>query len=152
MYCKKCGCLLRDDAKFCEFCGTKVDEDTEKKEELKEDINDDPFKNDNPFNDEPVFEVKEEKKQAKCWGIFAKVGKIIGIVTISCCWIPMVAFVSGTYGIVFSILGMRCYDEESKKGAKNGLILSIIGAAISFVVYIIIILFAAVGASSYYYY
>ena len=115
MYCKNCGARIEEDSKYCIYCGTevKVIEDT-------------------------FEEVEKEKKPAKVWKIFAKVSKIIGIVCIATCVIPLFSFEIGAAGVVFGILGGRAQDKEADEWRKLGINLSITGAIVSVVSYILI--------------
>lgn len=120
MFCTKCGKELENDAVFCPNCGAKVAE-----LEI----------------EEPVIESSENKKPAKCWSVFAKVSKILGIVAIATCWLPfLIGLEAGVSGIVFAILGKHAIDEEAISNRKRGLTMSIVGSIISYVVFLVFIL------------
>lgn len=124
MYCKNCGKELSESTRYCPACGT---------EQLKDAATfDDPF----TATATPV----EEPKPAKCWSVFAKVGKILGILAICLSWSPGYGMIIGIPGIVFSCLGKKANDDVSIYNSKNGLIMSIIGTAISFFIIFIYIL------------
>lgn len=129
MYCRNCGKELNEETRFCPACGSKQYEASSN------------ASFDDPFTTTTTTEI--EDKPAKCWSVFAKVGKILGIVAISTAIIPwLIGFVAGVYGIVFSCLGMRAIDEEAIENRKKGLTLSIIGAVIgmlSFIIYYAIV-------------
>ena len=116
MYCKKCGRENSSDAKFCQYCGAELED------EIKVEIVD-------------GFEKKSE--EAKCWSIFAQVGKILGIVSLATCWIPGLGMTAGIHGIVASALGRRSEKEVAKTDSVMGLKLAITGTALSFVLSII---------------
>ncbi len=123
IYCKECGKVNPDGTKFCVECGAPLEVVAQA---------------------QPVVEptTQEAKGEAKCWKVFAKVGFILGIITIasSVTFIFSVfALVIGEPGLVFSILGMRTKDAGSHTKAKVGMILSIIGLVIGFIMYLIII-------------
>lgn len=124
MFCKYCGKKLEDDAKFCSNCGAKVEKEYD-------------YSYQSAPKDETEYQDVNQKKPAKVWSVFAKVGRILGIVTISLCWLPYFAFIVSIPGVTFSILGSRAIDEESIDNRKKGLVLSIVGGAISLILYIV---------------
>lgn len=121
MYCKKCGKELGEDVRFCPACGEEQYKDAT--------TFDDPF----TATAAPV----DAPKPAKCWSVFAKVGKILGIVAVCLCWLPLYGIIPGIPGIVFSCLGKKAIDDEAIENRTKGLKLSIIGTVISFVVYFV---------------
>lgn len=136
MFCKNCGKEINETDAFCQYCGSKVEKEEAKAEEVKVEA-------------EPVFEAAapEKPEPKKPWCVFAKVGKILGIVAIATCWIPMFAIAPGIPAVVFGILGKKSPDEESKASAKKGFGLGLAGSIVSVVVYIIVIIVAAVIAA-----
>ena len=123
MYCKKCGKELADDARFCPSCG---EEQT-------------PTTFEDPFTATVIPEV-EEKKPLRVWSIFARVGKILGIVAAATSVIPfLIGLQVGIFGIVFSCLGRKALTEEAYRSCKLGLILSIVGTVVSLISYVILI-------------
>ena len=132
IYCKECGKVNPDGTKFCGGCGTPL----EQPEVV--------------VQAQPVVEptTQNVKGEAKCWRIFAKVGFILGIITIAIAptfIFSVFALVTGQPGLVFSILGMRTKDVSAHKKAKVGMILSIIGLVIGFIMYVILV---AIGIAS----
>ena len=109
MYCKYCGKEHNDESLFCSYCG------------------------------EQITEKKEENKPAKCWSVFAKVGFVLGIITIATCWIPIFGLYSllpGIHGIVFAALGNKANQQPFMRNATTGLALSIVGTILSIVCFI----------------
>ena len=139
MYCRNCGKEISEETRFCPACGSKQFEDSNRSHETY----DDPF-----TTSSEAIEV--EDKPAKCWSVFALIGKILGIVSLCLCWIPYpLAMALGIPGIVMSCLGRKAIDEDSIRNRTIGLKLSIAGTVVSFVVFIVvyaIILSGATGA------
>lgn len=122
-YCSNCGKELDESCKFCSACGQPTANSTAVVEVTATDCAQD-----------------DEPKQAKCWSVFAKVSKILGIVAISISWLPILfgVFV-GQFGIVFAILGNVGKDYQSQSNKRTGLILSIVASIVSIVSYVLLI-------------
>ena len=132
MYCKKCGRELTSDTRYCPSCGAEV---------TAQQTYEDPF---------TTTVTLEEKKPAKVWSIFSKIGKILGIVSIATSWIPfLIGLTVGIPGIVLSCLGRKAGTEVAQKNFKLGLILSIVGVVVSFFSYLIFYIIIIVSASGY---
>lgn len=115
MFCKKCGYELEDDAIYCSNCGEAIE----------------------------GRQVVEDKP-AQVWKVFAKVSKVLGIVSICTCFIPMIAGLgTAPIGVVLGMLGEKAKDKEADEWRKLGVNLSVIGGALSFVSYILIFVFAS---------
>ena len=124
MYCQYCGQELPNDAKYCFKCGAAVEQ-----EEIDVETE---FVQENQVPSEP-----------KVWITFAKVGRILGIVSISICWLPLLTLSTvGIFGIVLSALGKksRLYNHE----AHVGFGLSLAGTIISIAVYMILVIIIAI--------
>lgn len=109
MFCKYCGKEHEEDALFCAYCG------------------------------EPITEHQQEKKPAKCWSVFARIGEILGIITIATCFIPifgLYSLIPGIHGIVFAGLGKNAKEQPYVSKASVGLTLSIVGTILSIVCFI----------------
>lgn len=111
MICNNCKANIDDDVKFCPYCGSEVIIEAE------------------VISQDPV----QEKRNAKCWHVFANVGYVLSIITIATCWFGF-GFIVGIYGIIFSALGKVAKPVEEK--ASKGLTLSIVGTAIGFTIFI----------------
>ena len=124
MYCRNCGKEINEETQFCPTCGAKQFESSQSQ---------------GSTYDAPFTTATEiEDKPAKCWSVFALIGKILGIVAISLCWIPYpVSMFLGIPGIVMSCLGRKAIDEDSISNRTIGLKLSIAGTVVSFVWFII---------------
>ena len=123
MYCKYCGKELPEDAKFCPSCGKSIDAKNESV----------------VYETTPAYTLP---KEPKVWITFAKIGKVLGVISIAICWIPMLTLSTvGIPGIVFSALGKKSklYNNE----AHTGFTLSLLGTIISGVVYFLIFIIAA---------
>lgn len=136
MFCQNCGNQLEDSAKFCDSCGASVAADNIVVTDYTETVQE---------NTAP--------KKAKCWSVFAKVSKILGIISIALCWIPFVVVCStGPVGIVFGCLGNVAKDDVSRKNKTIGLTLSIIGSIVSFIAYFVLLFALAESAKTFLYY
>ena len=127
MYCRQCGKEISEETRFCPVCGAKQFE-----EHSGSVSHDDPFTTTTEIQDKP----------AKCWSVFAKVGKILGIIAISICWLPLYGALVGVPGIVFSCLGRKAIDDEAIRNRSIGLKLAIAGTVISIVWYIVLFIIA----------
>lgn len=135
MFCTYCGKKIEDNAHYCPQCGAKVEKEYD-------------YSSQSATKDDNNYTEPQQKKPAKVWSVFAKVGKIIGIVTISTCWIPWAAAIIGIYGVVFSALGSKATDEESIQNKKKGLTYSIVGGAISLTLFIAVTIASAIIAAN----
>ena len=119
MYCTRCGTKAIDGDYYCRKCGAVVDH--EGLEEVTE------------FPPVPRTERKLSAPQVIIDGEddinwTAVLGFILGIISIVMCWTVVIGFFSGVLGLIFSILGRK---SQKKRLAKTGIILNIIGEAIS---------------------
>ena len=135
MYCRNCGKEINEETRFCPACGSKPY--VENKESYGSTY-DDLF-----TTSSEATEV--EDKPAKCWSVFAKVGKILGIISIAIAIIPLLyGLVVGVHGIVFSCLGRKAIDDEAINNRNIGLKLSIAGTVISFFSFILYVVLTGV--------
>ena len=115
MYCNKCGSYIPSKRTVCSNCGAPVPD---------------------PNAPAPVVEPEPEKRPN---GI-AVAGLVMGILTIVLCWFPGIPFRTGLLGLIFSIAGLAKKNARSKGAAVAGLILSIVGGALSvFVLFALLI-------------
>ena len=120
MYCKYCGKDNPDDAIYCAHCGKKLETTV-----IDAQIVDD-------------FGKNEVQSEPRCWAVFAKVGKIVGIVAIATFWIPYgLTFAFAIHGIVASALGKKSSDFEATQNANTGLVLNIVASVLSITSFIV---------------
>ena len=130
MFCRKCGKELREDAVFCDQCGEKVE------------ITEEAIVVDNEVVD-VIEQPEEETVERGPWKAFAKVGHILGIVSLATMWIPVFVCCSiGFYGIVFSALGKKSVENKpiADKALKMNIAASIVSFVLTVVIYSIIII------------
>ena len=106
MYCNKCGSYIPSMRKVCSNCGTPVPD---------------------PNAPAPVVEPPPVIRSN---GI-AVAGLVMGILTVVLCWFPGIPFLTGLLGLIFSIAGLAKKNARSKGAAVAGLLLSIVGGALS---------------------
>ena len=119
MYCKYCGSHIADDSKFCSECGTKVNDFYSRSDFCQQDSNID------------------NRTRSK---VFAFVGFGLGITAfvISFMFIAgYCAFLFAIPGIIFSVQGKKSVKASY---AKKGLVFSILGLILGFVISTIILL------------
>lgn len=125
MFCRKCGKELRENAVFCDQCGEKVE------------VVEEAIVVENEVIDVTTQPVEEQQVERGPWKAFAKVGHILGIVSLATMWIPfLVCCATGFYGIVFSALGKK--SVENKQIASKGLKMNIAASIVSFVLTVVI--------------
>ena len=139
MICKNCGEQLIDGSSFCPFCGVEFSADEIVKPQKVEVQKFSKMKN-NP----------NEINVPKVWKVFALVSKIIGIVTLATCWIPIFGFAMLSFsipGIIFGALSKRGQVNDTvARNRKIGLILCVLSTILSIVFYIILLIIVYVMA------
>ena len=116
MKCSKCNKEFEQEYVFCPHCGERL------------------INNVIDIVDE---EVKEEERGP--WKGFAKVGYILGNVSIPIFWFISLGTLVGMFGIVFSALGKRSKirKEMADTGFKRSLTATILSAAFTSLIYLI---------------
>lgn len=116
MKCNKCNKEFDKEYVFCPHCGERL------------------INNVIDIVDE---EVKEEERGP--WKGFAKVGYILGNVSIPIFWFISLGTLVGMFGIIFSALGKRSKirKEMADTGFKRSLTATILSAAFSSLIYLI---------------
>ena len=107
MKCLQCNAETLEDSKFCPYCGAAISKEEKDNIETKE------------------YTISKKEEEAKCWAKFAKISKILGIITICTFWIPIygiLAVETGVPGIVFGCLGKRTKNLSAKKWHQQDLL------------------------------
>jgi len=121
MYCKKCGSLMNDNAKYCLACGAKVEEDvfdTQTGQII------------NAYNDDAYTKPENSTTILVC-GAMSIIFCILNYVGI-----PFVHLV----GITFGIIGARLANKDKikfKNYSKTGLALNVIGIFLGVLAFVI---------------
>ena len=135
MKCNNCNAELLDGTEFCPYCGTKTEYTSDKKEP--EIIT---------LNNHPKEEVDTEPG---CWAKFALISNILGTITISTFWIPLLGLFSifpGIPGIVFGGLGKNTKKADVKPLAGSGFTKSLVGTILSVVSYFVWVIIIAIAS------
>ena len=120
-YCPNCGASLDENENVCTQCGTSLNA---------------------PVCAENSIVEEQSPRRKGPWNTFARVGNILGTISIITCWIPfvcMTAWMTGPVGIALSAIGLRADAPGMSAKARKGLVKSIIGTAVSIVVYVVFI-------------
>ena len=146
MFCESCGSSVPDGQAFCSNCGARVTQAAPQAAPAQ------PVYQPVAQPVQPVYQPIAQPavqpvmvQQPKSSGM-AIAGLIMGIFTLVFCWVPVVGFILGILGLIFSIVGITKKNGGAKGAAIAGLVMTILGAIIS------VIMFAAVlasGTSSY---
>ena len=135
MFCRKCGKELRENAVFCDQCGEKVE------------VVEEAIVVENEVIDVTTQPVEEQQVERGPWKAFAKVGHILGIVSLATMWIPfLVCCTTGFYGIVFSALGKKSVENKpiADKALKRNIAASIVSFVLTVVIYTLIIVLSEI--------
>lgn len=143
MFCESCGSSVPDGQAFCSNCGAPVNQAAQAQPVYQQPVAQ-PVQPvyQQPVVAQPVVQpVIVQQPAAKSSGL-AIAGLIMGIFTLIFCWVPVVGFILGILGLIFSIAGIAKKNGGAKGAAIAGLVMTIIGAIIS------VVMFAAVLATS----
>ncbi len=133
MKCNNCNAELLEGSSFCPYCGTKCESVVEPKVEV--------------LNNEPKEDVQTEPG---CWAVFARISRILGIVTISTFWIPifgLFAIIPGIPGIVFGGLGKNSKKNDVIETASSGFRKSLIGTILAVSFYFLFVIIIAIATA-----
>ncbi len=147
MFCESCGSSVPDGQAFCSNCGAPVNQAAPQAAQAQPVYQQPVAQPVQPVYQQPVVAqpvvqpVIVQQPAAKSSGL-AIAGLIMGIFTLIFCWVPVVGFILGILGLIFSIAGIAKKNGGAKGAAIAGLVMTIIGAIIS------VVMFAAVLATS----
>lgn len=85
-----------------------------------------------PVYVQPVVAVPAQPRKSSGMAI---AGLIMGIFTLIFCWVPVVSWILGLLGLIFSIIGIAKKNGGAKGAAIAGLVLTILGAIIGIALY-----------------
>ena len=116
-YCPNCSAPIDENESVCTQCGTSLNA---------------------PVCTEKAIVEEQVPRRKGPWNAFARVGNILGTISIITCWIPIVcisAWMTGPVGIALGAMGLRADAPGMSAKARKGMVKSIIGTVVSFVVY-----------------
>lgn len=116
-YCPNCSAPIDENESVCTQCGTSLNA---------------------PICAEKAIAEEQSPKRKGPWNAFARVGNILGTISIITCWIPIVcisAWMTGPVGIALGAMGLRADAPGMSAKARKGMVKSIIGTVVSFIVY-----------------
>lgn len=85
-----------------------------------------------PVYVQPVVAVPAQPRKSSGMAI---AGLIMGIFTLIFCWVPVVSWILGLLGLIFSIIGIAKKNGGAKGAAIAGLVLTILGAIVGIALY-----------------
>ena len=85
-----------------------------------------------PVYVQPVVAIPAQPRKSSGMAI---AGLIMGIFALVLCWFPVVNWILGLLGLIFSIIGIAKKNGGAKGAAIAGLILTILGVVLSVVVF-----------------
>lgn len=116
-YCPNCSAPIDENESVCTQCGTSLNA---------------------PVCTEKAIVEEQSPRRKGPWNAFARVGNILGTISIITCWIPIVcisAWMTGPVGIALGAMGLRADAPGMSAKARKGMVKSIIGTVVSFIVY-----------------
>ena len=116
-YCPNCSAPIDENESVCTQCGTSLNA---------------------PVCTEKAIVEEQVSRRKGPWNAFARVGNILGTISIITCWIPIVcisAWMTGPVGIALGAMGLRADAPGMSAKARKGMVKSIIGTVVSFIVY-----------------
>lgn len=116
-YCPNCSAPIDENESVCSQCGTSLNA---------------------PVCTEKTIVEEQVPRRKGPWNAFARVGNILGTISIITCWIPIVcisAWMTGPVGIALGAMGLRADAPGMSAKARKGMVKSIIGTVVSFIVY-----------------
>jgi uncharacterized paraquat-inducible protein A len=160
MYCQSCGSFIPDDQAVCPNCGAPAykpePQPVSQTVELPA-FQPSPSQPDaQPVFQQPVYQQPAAKPvysqpapvsaaPAKRSNGLAVAGLILGILSLIFCWVPVLVWVLGLFGLIFSIAGIAKKNASGKGMGIAGLVMSIIAGIIGFFTFAIL----SVGVTTY---
>ena len=157
MFCESCGALIPDGQSFCSNCGAAapvqpapqaapqpVQPVQQYAEPAPQPVQQyaqpapqpvqpvqqyaQPVQQAQPVYVQPVVAIPAQPRKSSGMAI---AGLIMGIFALVLCWVPVVNWILGLLGLIFSIIGIAKKNGGAKGAAIAGLILTILGAILS---------------------
>lgn len=161
MFCESCGALIPDGQSFCSNCGAAapvqpalqaapqpVQPVQQYAEPTPQPVQQyaqpapqpvqpvqqyvQPVQQAQPVYAQPVVAIPAQPRKSSGMAI---AGLIMGIFALVLCWFPVVNWILGLLGLIFSIVGIAKKNGGAKGAAIAGLILTILGVVLSVVVF-----------------
>ena len=140
MFCESCGALIPDGQSFCSNCGAAapvqpapqaapqpvqpVQQYAQPAPQPVQPVQ----QYAQPVYVQPVVAIPAQPRKSSGMAI---AGLIMGIFALVLCWVPVVNWILGLLGLIFSIIGIAKKNGGAKGAAIAGLILTILGAILS---------------------
>ena len=154
MFCESCGASIPDGQSFCSNCGAAapvqpeaqaapqpapqpvqpVQQYAQPAPQPVQPVQQytPPVQQVQPVYVQPVVAVPAQPRKSSGMAI---AGLIMGIFALVLCWVPVVNWILGLLGLIFSIIGIAKKNGGAKGAAIAGLILTILGVVLSVVVF-----------------
>ena len=161
MFCESCGALIPDGQSFCSNCGAPapaqaapvqaapqpapapqpmaqpvqpVQQYAQPAPQPVQPVQQyaQPVQQAQPVYVQPVVAIPAQPRKSSGMAI---AGLIMGIFALVLCWFPVVNWILGLLGLIFSIIGIAKKNGGAKGAAIAGLILTILGAILSIVMF-----------------
>lgn len=124
-YCPNCSAPIDENESVCTQCGTSQNAPVCTEKTI-------------PVCAEKAIVEEQSPRRKGPWNAFARVGNILGTISIITCWIPIVcisAWMTGPVGIALGAMGLRADAPGMSAKARKGMVKSIIGTVVSVIVY-----------------
>ena len=154
MFCESCGASIPDGQSFCSNCGAAapvqpeaqaapqpapqpvqpVQQYAQPAPQPVQPVQQytPPVQQVQPVYVQPVVAVPAQPRKSSGMAI---AGLIMGIFALVLCWVPVVNWILGLLGLIFSIIGIAKKNGGAKGAAIAGLILTILGVVLSVVMF-----------------
>jgi len=135
MFCESCGSFIPDGQSFCSNCGAAapVQPAPQAAPQPVQPVQQYAQPAPQPVQSvqqyvQPVVAIPAQPRKSSGMAI---AGLIMGIFALVLCWVPVVNWILGLLGLIFSIIGIAKKNGGAKGAAIAGLILTILGAILS---------------------